>query len=613
MGTRSKKINNVMMKRKSAKVYYKDSGSEVILLEEYSNPEKINNIANELGLSYQTAAALLTNKQFKSMEVQNIKDFIETDIKISHPLETYPETLEAIEILKNSISSGEKIGIYGDYDGDGVTSSLILYEGLSNIVDTENLEYDFSRIQEDGFSFSIRGLEYLAEKGCKTIIVVDTGSNSPETLKKAKEMGIKVIVMDHHNFNSDTEKIEGITYINPHLHSEESNEEELKNAGMSWYFMKSLYNDMKIDDTDLYGNLLGYAALGTISDAGNQLEGRYNRALLHFGTQPDILKNVGYIPQMAEIEGEELYDMGDMRVISAIQALSIGKRIGTVHPSKVFTALSKFTPEEERKEVLEYLKDKTKEFNDRSSQASNMIINKFKQEPSNIVIEVADESVVPPEFLGTSGSVSGRVTRMTGKPSIIFVKAEDGAYKGSYRTGDSQVDGLEMLERLHKKYPEIMKAHGGHRAAGGLTIESVEKIEEFKDLVTKFIDYQNKRIPGYIPQSKTNNNKSVGKKHFVVGEVNPAEIVEDNFKDIFDFTPFDTFTLKKPKYFSRGVTVKKITGDSVILETPDGEEKAFFAKNIPAELTGKTLDIIFSVIKKADTSIGFNLEDFEMV
>ena len=103
---------------------------------------------------------------------------------------------EAVEILNEAINKGLKIAVYGDYDADGVTSSAILYEFLSQIGDAPRV-YIPNRFDE-GYGLNLEAIEQLAEEGIELIITVDCGIGSVDEIARANELGMRVIVTDHH-------------------------------------------------------------------------------------------------------------------------------------------------------------------------------------------------------------------------------------------------------------------------------------------------------------------------------------------------------------------------------------------------------------------------------
>lgn len=593
-----------------AKQYYPKNNAEVVILDVYGKREELMKRAESLGMEYVAAAPFLTNKELRSsMSDDEIKDFLNIRLKdITHPMETYPELDAAMEIIKQSIESGDAIGVYGDYDGDGITSSLIVSEVLKDKMPKDNVHVTFADIGAEGFGFSERGLDELVEKGCKTIIVVDTGSNSVLTLEKARELGINVIVMDHHHFNEDTPLLEGVTYVNPHLHADLSNEEELKNAGMSWFFAKRFYNDFELNKDDkLYGPLLGYAAIGTITDAGGQFEGEFNRALIHEGLGYEAIGTIPGVENLFGTSGENIYDTSNPEVISAFQSLSLGKRISTVNPRDIYDAISPETSAAQRKRLSEKLLKLRDDFNNTSEKATEEAITKHNSDPKNVIVEITDPKTVPSEFLGTSGSIASRIAKRTGRPAFVFVKNTDGTYKGSYRLGQTNDNGLDILERMSEKYPDIMVTYGGHGVAGGLTIENEEKLAQFKDLIEQYVDYQVKHNSDYLPRGGGQGRRSALQpetatdKFWTVTEVESQKMDPERFERVFDWAPFSFFNIKRPSYYTKGLTYKGTKGKKWLFVNEDGKEIITLPGKGVEPRKEVRYDMVFRVDKKRDS------------
>ena len=613
MGIKQYSMNNIethKLTKKSKITINPVTNKEVIVLEKFSNIARIQEMADNLGISYYAVASILTNKKYKGVTEAKVKELLTASLNDQHPVESYPETINAIKHLKKAIAAGEDIGIYGDYDGDGVTSSLIIDGVLRDLMPAEKIHHQFSRVVEDGFDFSEFGLNSLAERGCKTIIVLDTGSNSVDTLKKAQELGIKCIVMDHHELNEDTEKVNGVTYINPHLHAGQSDENELKNAGLSWYFARKMYQETLGEEPDkLHKELLAYSALGTIADAGSQLEGPFNRALLYEGFQEDVLNSVPILPTISN-GVNRFEDTSNKDVISAVQILSLGKRMSSVAPIDVFTSLSTNSSIEEREAAAQKLLSEHSNFVNSSKNAVDEIGKIYSKKKDKVLIEVASEKTIPADYIGTTGVVANRVSREFGVPAFVFVRREDGSYKGSYRTGDSKMNGMETLTRLQNKYPEVISKFGGHAAAGGVYIENEKQLNEFKDLMNQFVDYQVRHDPTYVasPKKANVNKEPEVEKLFTTASVPEDKILSSKLEDTLKLAPFSGFAIRKPTFYTQGLKFKERKGETNIFTNSLGEEISFVDSN-KNYTPNKTYDIVFDVYKKQGETV-YGVKDF---
>jgi single-stranded-DNA-specific exonuclease len=132
---------------------------------------------------------------------------IDTDEKLEEflsdkPKETYdpfllPDMEEGVDLILSACDNGEKICIYGDYDADGVTSVGILMEFLGYL--TKNIEYYIPLRIEEGYGLNKDAVRTIHENGAKLLVTVDCGSVSYEEVELAKELGMRVLVTDHHS------------------------------------------------------------------------------------------------------------------------------------------------------------------------------------------------------------------------------------------------------------------------------------------------------------------------------------------------------------------------------------------------------------------------------
>lgn len=115
-----------------------------------------------------------------------------------------------VDLVLSAIENDEKICIYGDYDTDGITSTSLLLEVLSHL--TENLSYHLPSRFREGYGLNCKALKEIRESGVSLVITVDCGSVSPVEVEYAKEIGLKILVTDHHTIG-DT--ISDCLVINP--------------------------------------------------------------------------------------------------------------------------------------------------------------------------------------------------------------------------------------------------------------------------------------------------------------------------------------------------------------------------------------------------------------
>ena len=171
------------------------------------NPEQIKTLAASAGIS-EFAAKLLLNRSILTREQAD--DFFNND-EISNPF-NMANMDKAAELISSAIEEGEKITVYGDYDCDGVTATVILY-GYLEAVGAEADWYIPSR--EEGYGLNADAIKKLAKNGTRLIVTVDNGISAADEAELIYELGMRLIITDHHQIPEKLPMADAI--INPHL------------------------------------------------------------------------------------------------------------------------------------------------------------------------------------------------------------------------------------------------------------------------------------------------------------------------------------------------------------------------------------------------------------
>ena len=118
-------------------------------------------------------------------------------INLPSPLTEFPDLSKSIEILKNAIFSHQKIAICGDYDADGMTSTALLLRGLKHL--GAKVNYTIPSRMKDGYGINCRIVEEFKQEGVSLILTVDNGISAYDAVARAKELGLQIIITDHHD------------------------------------------------------------------------------------------------------------------------------------------------------------------------------------------------------------------------------------------------------------------------------------------------------------------------------------------------------------------------------------------------------------------------------
>lgn len=423
----------------------------------------------------ETLATVLINRNITNS--RKLDTYLFETENLFHDVLKMKDVKESYEKLANAISNKDKICIYGDYDVDGVTSTTILYKGLKNI--NANVIYYIPNREEEGYGLNMEAIKEVSEKNVDLILTCDNGIASIEEIKYIKDIGLDIIVLDHHEprfFEYENERKEVLPVadyiVNPKQSACPYEFKELCAGGISFKFIKGLYEYLEIEmNTDEY---LVLASIATVCDIVDLID--ENRILTKLGLK--LLNNnkkinlgLYYLLKKSEIEDKCLdeYDYG----------FAIGPRINA--SGRLETALKAvelFTSDDIDK--IEELSSELVELNTErrklTADAVSRITSKLAESDisNERVLVIYDDEI----HESIAGIVAGRIKEMLFKPTIVLTNAKSGA-KGSARS----IPAYNIFEEL-LKCQHILDKFGGHKMAAGLSL-SIDRIDELRSTLNQ--------------------------------------------------------------------------------------------------------------------------------
>ncbi len=436
------------------------------------NQEDLNFIKDNYSLD-EITSKLLSIRKIKKEEINS---FLNPLIKNFLPNPNILVDMEkATSRTFQTILNGDKIGIFGDYDVDGATSTALLGNYLSEL----NLNYEIyiPDRKKEGYGPSIKSFKELIEKGVKLIFTVDCGTLSFEAINFAKDNNIDVIVLDHHQ--SEIKLPEAFSIINPNRFDDNSDLKYLCAAGVAFIFLVSLNRELKKKDWFLKNdikepNLINYldlVTLGTICDVV-PLKG-LNRAFVKQGLKIiKSKKNLGIktLLDICKIEtNPTIYHLGFMLG----PRINAGGRVGKCshganlllgkNPKNSFKLATELDQYNKERQILE--KDLLQK-----------ILNETKDYSKDPVLILSGNNW----HEGIIGIVAARLKDKFNKP-VILISIEGDTGKASARS----IVGFDIGSIIISATQDnILLKGGGHKMAGGFSIK-VQKIDEFKKFVFK--------------------------------------------------------------------------------------------------------------------------------
>ena len=383
-------------------------------------------------------------------------------------------------ILK-AINRNEKIGIFGDYDVDGASSTALLGNYFKLI--QQDFEIYIPDRKSEGYGPSVKSFQKLIDKNVDLIITVDCGTMSFDAIDFANSKQIDVIVLDHHQ--SEINLPNAFSIINPNRIDDNSKLKYLCAAGVCFMTLISLntllrksnwFIKNKIYEPDLI-NFLDLVSLGTICDVVPLIG--LNRAIVKQGLKIiNLKKNLGLktLMDVCKIENKtSTYHLG--YVIGP--RINAGGRVGKCsHGAKL---LLNNSPKESFQ-----IANELEKFNSERK--------KLEKDLLNVALNTVDKSINDPVLVlygddwheGVIGIIASRIKDKFNKPTII-ISLNNKIGKASARSIVGFDMGEAILSALQNK---ILIKGGGHKMAGGFSIE-VEKIEKFKEFIIKKFNKKN--------------------------------------------------------------------------------------------------------------------------
>ena len=383
-------------------------------------------------------------------------------------------------ILK-AINRNEKIGIFGDYDVDGASSTALLGNYFKLI--QQDFEIYIPDRKSEGYGPSVKSFQKLIDKNVNLIITVDCGTMSFDAIDFANSKKIDVIVLDHHQ--SEINLPNAFSIINPNRIDDNSKLKYLCAAGVCFMTLISLntllrksnwFIKKKIYEPDLI-NFLDLVSLGTICDVVPLIG--LNRAIVKQGLKIiNLKKNLGLktLMDVCKIENKtSTYHLG--YVIGP--RINAGGRVGKCsHGAKL---LLNNSPKESFQ-----IANELEKFNSERK--------KLEKDLLNVALNTVDKSINDPVLVlygddwheGVIGIIASRIKDKFNKPTII-ISLNNKMGKASARSIVGFDMGEAILSALQNK---ILIKGGGHKMAGGFSIE-VEKIEKFKKFIIKKFNKKN--------------------------------------------------------------------------------------------------------------------------
>lgn len=402
-------------------------------------------------------AQLLYNRGIKPEEIDS---FLSADRRLEGNPFLLPDISQAVSRVYKAVLAREKIAVYGDFDVDGVTATVIIVEGLSRL-GAEVITYIPDRVNE-GHGLKVSALEKLQTQGASLVITVDCGVTDLTEVKQAREMGIDMIVTDHHIPLGSLPR--AIAVVDPKRKDSVYPYPDLAGAGVAFKLLQALFH--KDSREKWLSRLMDLVVLATVTDLVT-LVGE-NRYLVKEGLRGlNNSSRVG-IQEMVKLAGLRLGELGAEDI-----SWVLGPRLNAAgrmnNASTSYQLLTTQSSEEARLLALE-LEEKNVERQKLTSEVLSRAREKLAAKLHLPVLIDGDESY----SIGVIGLVAGKLADEFYKPTIIINLGPE-LCQSSCRS-IPEFDVAAALEECHN----LLTTFGGHPLAAGFTVtrQNLAQLEE---------------------------------------------------------------------------------------------------------------------------------------
>ncbi|MHC5060647.1 MAG: single-stranded-DNA-specific exonuclease RecJ [Planctomycetota bacterium] len=429
-------------------------------------------LAQKLGISPITAQVLINRQvtdvdQGASFLAPKLTELIEPD--------KMPGIGPAVERIKRALDDKEKITIYGDYDVDGITGVAILWHLLTIL--GGQVEYYIPHRIDEGYGLNAGAIRQLAEAEVNLVITVDCGVTGACEAALAKELGMDIIITDHHQ--PGKEMPEATAIVHPGLESYPNPDSCGATVALklAWALTGEFKNNGRTR-SDLREFLLSattLAAMGTIADVVD-LRGE-NRTLSSYGLKALSQSRLCGIQALIRSAGLDTKSIDSYDI--AFRLAPMLNAAGRMGHARLAVQLLTSQSEMQCYQIAEYLKDQNNQRRQLQrkiyKQVREMIRSAGLNHPDRKSIVLADDSW----HTGVVGIVASRVVDEFFRPAILLNSSEDIA-QGSARS----IEGFNIHQAL-SECSEHLVSFGGHKMAAGVKVRR-DKIEEFAQSLEEY-------------------------------------------------------------------------------------------------------------------------------
>jgi single-stranded-DNA-specific exonuclease len=402
---------------------------------------------------------------------ESINNFLSPKLDHMHDPFLMHDMEKGVNRLITALREGENILIHGDYDVDGITSVSLLYDVLFKLGGKVSF-YIPNRITE-GYGLSDYGIQFAVSKGINLIITADCGATANSEIKQAKDLGIDVIVCDHHE-PAETNP-EAYAILNPKQKECAYPYKELAGVGVAYKLLQGLYANLGYHSSELEP-YLDLVAIGTAADIVPLLD--ENRVFVRYGLEiinSNPRHGIFALLESSSMLGKEV-NVSSIVFVLAPRLNAVGRMSSAKKAVHLLTS-SSLQQSRSIAKILESENKTRRDIDETTCQEALRLVEESIDLNNNKVLILAKKDWHP----GVIGIVASRIMERFNRPTIL-ISLKDGIGKGSARS-TLNFDIYHALNSMRN----LLDNFGGHKFAAGLTVRE-ENIDLLREQMQKFSD-----------------------------------------------------------------------------------------------------------------------------
>ncbi len=453
--------------------------------------ELVEKVAKQNNLS-ELMATLLVNRGISTKE--EIEVFLEPTRNDFHDPFLMPDMKEAVNRIEQAIKDNEKIIIYGDYDVDGVTSITVLKKFLMDRGMT-NVGYYIPKRLDEGYGLNKESVKKIAEEGYTLIITVDCGITGMEEIKYAYELGMEVIVTDHHEPLDEVPK--AVAVIDCKKKDNQYPFKGLAGVGVVFKLIQAISQRLNLEEKE-YLKYLDIVCIGTISDIVPLVD--ENRVISKLGLKLVAqTKNLGLKSLLEENVGKNSSVNANTVSFGIAPRINACGRIGYEQDAVKLFMTQNILEAQNLTEQLNCYNKTRQEIEKNIFEEAKEIIEKNNMQKKNTIV-IGKEGW----HHGVIGIVASKITELYFKPTIL-IGFENGIGKGSGRS----VPGFDLHDALHR-LGNYLDKYGGHEMAVGVTVSQSNFDKFAEELEKRAQEFHTEQLMPIISIDKEIAGKDLG-------------------------------------------------------------------------------------------------------